>query len=59
MSASFKEYEDTKENEEGTVPESVSPESLPLFQQPWQTVPETQVPPLFPDSIAIFPASLF
>ena len=35
------------------------PESLPLFQQPWQIVPETQVTQLFPDSIAFFPASHF
>lgn len=62
MSKSFNEYEDTKENEDGTVPESVMPESLQFRQQPWLTIPETQVmqvPPSFPDSVALFLASLF
>ena len=59
MSASFEEYEDAKEDAEGTVPESVIPESLQLFQHPQLIIPETQVQPSFPDSLRIFPASLF
>jgi hypothetical protein len=57
MSASFEEYEDAKEDAEGTVPESVIPESLQLFQHPQLIIPETQVQPSFP--LRIFPASLF
>jgi hypothetical protein len=59
MSKSFKEYEDAKENEEGTVPESVIPESIQLFPQPQLIIPETQVSPSFPDTLAIFPANIF
>jgi hypothetical protein len=51
-----------RKKNDGAVPESVILESLQFHQQPWLTIPEmqvTQVPPSFPDSIAVFPASLF
>jgi hypothetical protein len=59
MRKSVDNYEDAKENEDGTVPESVIQETLPLHPQPRLIIPETQVSPSFPDSLAIFLASLF
>jgi hypothetical protein len=43
MSKSFDGYEDAKENEDGTVPESVIQETLPFSAQELLIIPETQV----------------
>ncbi len=57
-SKSFNKYEDAEENEDGTVPESVIQQTLPLSPQQQCTILDMQVTQSFPDSIAIFLASI-